>query len=70
MITDVHHSAAVSAGDVTRAVTMLKDAQPDIVVLGGDYISFFDRSYIGPVAELLTPLAHAQAWIVCRARQS
>jgi hypothetical protein len=60
MITDVHHSAAVSAGDVMRAVTMLKDAQPDIVVLGGDYISFFDRSYIGPVAELLTPLAHAK----------
>jgi uncharacterized protein len=60
MITDVHHSAVVSADDVTRAVTMLKDAQPDIVVLGGDYISFFDRGYIGPVAELLTPLAHAR----------
>jgi predicted MPP superfamily phosphohydrolase len=60
MITDVHHSAAVSAGDVMRAVTMLTDARPDIVVLGGDYISFFDRSYIGPVAELLTPLAHAK----------
>ena len=38
---------------------MLKEADPDIVVLGGDYVSFFDRSYIGPVAELLTPLAHA-----------
>ena len=59
MITDVHHSATVSALDVTRAVTMLTDAAPDIVVLGGDYVSFFDRGYIGPVAELLTPLAHA-----------
>ena len=59
MITDVHHSATVSAADVTRAVTMLTDAAPDIVVLGGDYVSFFDRGYIGPVAELLTPLAHA-----------
>ena len=59
MITDVHHSAVVSAGDVTRAVTVLKDAAPDIVVLGGDYISFFDRSYVGPVAELLAPLADA-----------
>jgi predicted MPP superfamily phosphohydrolase len=28
-------------------------------VLGGDYISFFDRSYIAPVAELLAPLAYA-----------
>jgi hypothetical protein len=35
---------------------MLKDESPDIVVLGGDYISFFDRTYIAPVAELLAPL--------------
>jgi uncharacterized protein len=59
MITDVHHSAVVSADDVTRAVMLVKEAAPDIVVLGGDYISFFDRGYIGPVAELLTPLAGA-----------
>ena len=59
MITDVHHSAVVSASDVSRAVTLLKDASPDIVVLGGDYVSFFDRDYISPVAELLTPLAAA-----------
>ncbi len=59
MITDVHHSAVVAADDVTHAVNQLKEANPDIVVLGGDYISFFDRGYIGPVAELLTPLAHA-----------
>jgi len=59
MITDVHHSAVVSVADVTRAVTMLAEAAPDIVVLGGDYISFFDRSYVGPVAELLAPLAAA-----------
>jgi predicted MPP superfamily phosphohydrolase len=59
MITDVHHSAVVSAEDISRAVAMLKDAAPDIIVLGGDYISFFDRNYIAPVAELLSPLAAA-----------
>jgi uncharacterized protein len=59
MITDVHHSAVVSANDVTRAVQLVKDASPDIVVLGGDYVSFFDRTYVSPVAELLTPLANA-----------
>ncbi|MBY0497851.1 MAG: metallophosphoesterase [Cyanobacteria bacterium] len=59
MITDIHHSAAVTADDVTRAVMVLKDAAPDIIVLGGDYISFFDRTYVGPVAELLQPLASA-----------
>jgi uncharacterized protein len=59
MITDVHHSGVVSADDVTRAVQILTDAAPDIVVLGGDYVSFFDRAFIGPVAELLAPLAGA-----------
>ena len=59
MITDVHHSAVVPAEDVTRAVMLLKEAAPDIVVLGGDYISFFDRTYCAPVAELLAPLANA-----------
>ena len=59
MITDVHHSAVVPPADVTNAVNLLKDAAPDLVVLGGDYISFFDRGYISPVAELLAPLAGA-----------
>jgi len=59
MITDVHHSAVVPATDVARAVALLQDASPDIVVLGGDYVSFFDRHYIGPVAELLAPLSSA-----------
>ena len=59
MITDVHHSAVVPPDDVTRAVTLLKEASPDLVVLGGDYVSFFDRNYVAPVAELLSPLASA-----------
>ena len=59
MITDVHHSSVVSANDVSRAVAVLQEASPDIVVLGGDYVSFFDRTYVDPVAELLTPLANA-----------
>ena len=59
MITDVHHSTVVPADDITRAVSRLKSAAPDIVVLGGDYVSFFDRQYAAPVAELLAPLAGA-----------
>jgi uncharacterized protein len=59
MITDVHHSAVVSAGDITRAVTLIAEAAPDMVVMGGDYVSFFDRTYIAPVAELLAPLSSA-----------
>lgn len=59
VITDVHHSAVVPTDDVMRAVALLTDAAPDITVLGGDYVSFFDRQYAAPVAELLAPLASA-----------
>lgn len=59
MITDVHHSSVVPADDVARAVALLKEAAPDMVVLGGDYVTSRDRRYAGPVAELLAPLAHA-----------
>jgi predicted MPP superfamily phosphohydrolase len=59
LITDVHHSETVAATDVTRAVAMLRESQPDLVVLGGDYVTFGDRRFIGPVAELLAPLADA-----------
>ena len=59
LITDIHHSASVSADDVTRAVELLRSAAPDIVVLGGDYVTYGNRAYVEPVAELLAPLASA-----------
>ena len=59
LITDIHHSATVSAGAISRAVTTLKEAKPDLVVLGGDYVTFGNRAYVEPVAELLTPLSGA-----------
>lgn len=59
LITDLHHSALVSATLVATAVARLADAAPDLVVLGGDYVSFADRRYVEPVAELLQPLTRA-----------
>nr|ADC35959.1 conserved hypothetical protein [uncultured bacterium 98] len=56
LVTDVHHSRMVPAADVTRAVTLVTEARPDIIVLGGDYVTWGDRNYVGPVAELLGPL--------------
>jgi predicted MPP superfamily phosphohydrolase len=55
-LTDVHHSSLVPAEDVVRAVALVNDARPDLVVLGGDYVTFGDRTFVGPVAELLAPL--------------
>jgi len=59
MITDVHHGPTVPADDVTRAVQLIKDAAPDLIVLGGDYVTAQDRPYMAPVAELMAPLANA-----------
>ena len=56
LLTDVHHSALVSADDVTRAVELALSTQPDMIVLGGDYVTYGDRNFVEPVAELLAPL--------------
>ena len=55
-LTDIHHSRTVPADDVTHAVQLLMAQRPDLVVLGGDYVTFGDRAFVGPVAELLAPL--------------
>ena len=55
-LTDIHHSRTVPAVDVTHAVNLVMDQRPDLVVLGGDYVTFGDRAFVGPVAELLAPL--------------
>ena len=60
LLTDIHHSALVGADDVRAAVDLTLSLKPDLVVLGGDYVTFADRSYMGPVAELLAPLRAPQ----------
>ena len=56
LMTDIHHSAMVPADDVRAAVDRLSATNPDLIVLGGDYVTWGDRAYVGPVAELLAPL--------------
>jgi predicted MPP superfamily phosphohydrolase len=46
----------MSDDDVAHAVNMLMVARPDLIVLGGDYVTWGDRAYVGPVAELLGSL--------------
>jgi predicted MPP superfamily phosphohydrolase len=57
LLTDVHHSRMVPADDVIRAVQLLMNAHPDLIVLGGDYVTWGERAYVRPVAELLAPLS-------------
>jgi predicted MPP superfamily phosphohydrolase len=56
LITDVHRSQWVSADDVHHAVGLLMSAQPDLVVLGGDFVTWGDRKFVGPSAEALSAL--------------
>ncbi len=57
LMTDVHRSRWVSAEDVTAAVTLLLAAAPDLIVLGGDYVTWGDPAFVGPAAEALSALA-------------
>jgi len=59
-LTDIHHSAMVPADDVRRAVDLVSAERPDLIVLGGDYVTWGDRAFVGPVAELLAPLTAPQ----------
>jgi predicted MPP superfamily phosphohydrolase len=56
-LTDVHRSRWVSAEDVGRAVDLLMSVNPDLIVLGGDYVTWGDRSYVAPAAEALSRLS-------------
>jgi predicted MPP superfamily phosphohydrolase len=55
-LTDLHLSSLVPASDVANAVAVANAERADFVVLGGDYVSFAERRYMEPVAELLAPL--------------
>jgi uncharacterized protein len=57
LLTDVHRSRWVSAEDVDAAVKLLMSAAPDLIVLGGDYVTWGDRQFVGPSADALAPLA-------------
>ena len=57
LITDIHRSTTVSHGDVSRAVNALMTERPDLIVLGGDYVTYGDRQFVGPSADALAPLS-------------
>jgi uncharacterized protein len=56
-LSDVHRSRWVSADDVERAVGALMTEHPDMIVLGGDYVTWGDRQFVGPSAESLGSLS-------------
>ena len=57
LMTDVHRSRWVTEEDVLAAVALMMSARPDVIVLGGDYVTWGDRQYVGPSAEALGGLS-------------
>jgi len=53
-VTDLHLSESVPADDIERALLLTTAEKPDLLVLGGDYVSYRDMRYVEPVAELLS----------------
>ncbi len=59
LITDVHSSETVPDADIQAAVALLRQEAPDVIALGGDYVTDANIRRAAPVAELLAPLAGA-----------
>lgn len=57
LLTDIHRSQTVPHEMVAAAVAMLMAETPDVIVLGGDYVSWRDRRYVHPAADALAPLS-------------
>jgi len=60
LLTDIHRSQLVADEDVAGAVTALMNERPDLIVLGGDYVTWGDRRFVGPAAEALAGLSAPQ----------
>lgn len=59
LITDIHSSETVPDEDIQAAVELLQRETPDLIALGGDYVTDANIRRAAPAAELLAPLAHA-----------
>lgn len=56
-ITDVHCSRWFSPEDVHAVAARLNQEKPDIIFLGGDYVTWGDRQFVHPSADALAGLS-------------
>ena len=56
-LTDLHRSATVSHEMIVHAVDLVMARQPDLVVIGGDYVTNHDRRFVQPAADALARLS-------------
>lgn len=58
-LSDIHRSQTVPHAMIDTAVRLLMAERPDLIVLGGDYVTWGDRRYVAASAEALAPLSAA-----------
>lgn len=57
LLTDLHRSSTVSDLIASGAVRTLMAERPDLIVLGGDYVTWGDRRFVGAAADALGGLS-------------
>jgi uncharacterized protein len=55
-VSDLHHSEFVTMEDIRRAASLMAAERPDLILLGGDYVSYGNLRYAEPCAEVLGTL--------------
>jgi predicted MPP superfamily phosphohydrolase len=50
LLTDLHRSETVAREDIDRAVDLVLAERPDLIVLGGDYVTLGDERYLDSAA--------------------
>lgn len=56
LLTDTHRSETVSRHDIELAVDLALAERPDLIVLGGDYVTWGNRAFISDAADSLERL--------------
>jgi uncharacterized protein len=57
LLTDFHHTGDEAGNDIQRAIDIARAEKPDLIVLGGDYVTLQDRRFVAPCADLLRALS-------------
>ena len=55
-LTDLHRSSTVSHEMIAHAVDLVMARKPDLIIVGGDYVTNRDRRFIQPAADALAKL--------------
>lgn len=56
-ISDLHRSGTVSHEMIATAVSVVMGEAPDLIILGGDYVTNRDRRFVQPAADALAGLS-------------